>query len=79
VNQVKYERPVKEAFENAMIVVDEPKAKYVYFDFHKECKGMRFDRVNVLVDQLREGLDEEGSVKTLYRFPQRLPDQGLIM
>ena len=62
VNQVKYERPVKEAFENAMIVVDEPKAKYVYFDFHKECKGMRFDRVNVLVDQLREGLDEEGSV-----------------
>lgn len=60
VNQVKYERPVKEAFENAMIVVDEPKAKYVYFDFHKECKGMRFDRVTALVEKLREGLDEEG-------------------
>ncbi|KAL7412892.1 SacI homology domain-containing protein [Mrakia frigida] len=60
VNQVKYERPVKEAFENAMIVVDEPKAKYIYFDFHKECKGMRFDRVQGLVEKLREGLDEEG-------------------
>jgi len=43
-----------------MIVVDEPKAKYVYFDFHKECKGMRFDRVQGLVERLREGLDENG-------------------
>jgi hypothetical protein len=59
VNQVKYERPVKEAFENAMLVVNEPRAKYVYFDFHKECKGMRFDRVSGLVDELKGQLEGE--------------------
>lgn len=62
VNAVKYERPVKEAFENAMMVVDEPRAKYLYFDFHKECKGMRFDRVAGLVDRLRNDLEAEGCV-----------------
>lgn len=62
VNQVKYERPIKEAFENAMLVVDEPRAKYQYFDFHKECKGMKFDNVKALVDRLEGDLEKEGFV-----------------
>lgn len=62
VNQVKYERPVKEAFENALLVLseDESKVKYQYWDFHRECKGMRFDRVDELVGRLREDVEQEG-------------------
>lgn len=67
VNQVKYERPVKEAFENALLVLAEPedKVKYWYWDFHRECKGMRFERVEALVGKLRKELDDEGYVHTL--------------
>lgn len=36
------------------------KAHYLYFDFHTECKGMRFDRISLLIDLLRPGLDRMG-------------------
>ena len=29
---------------------------YIAFDFHKECKKMRYDRISVLVDQLEKDL-----------------------
>ncbi|KAG8740724.1 hypothetical protein FRC12_015900, partial [Ceratobasidium sp. 428] len=75
VNQVGYERPVKEAFERAMEdVMEGPTGLnvglgrsgrvegvgYEYFDFHKECKGMRWDRIQLLVDRLQERLDAHG-------------------
>jgi hypothetical protein len=41
------------------------KAHYEYFDFHRECKGMRFDRVSVLIDRLRSALENQGSVGLL--------------
>ncbi|KAG8993274.1 hypothetical protein FRB90_000734 [Tulasnella sp. 427] len=34
--------------------------KYVYFDFHKECSKMRFDRIEILVDQLVPDLKDAG-------------------
>ncbi|CED82637.1 Putative phosphoinositide phosphatase [Phaffia rhodozyma] len=78
VNQVKYERPIKEALENAMLVVNEPRAKYMYFDFHKECKGMKFENVQSLIDRLREDLDKEGyfhysspSESAAYSYPPK--------
>ncbi|KAL7420895.1 Phosphoinositide phosphatase sac1 [Cryptotrichosporon argae] len=66
VNQKGYEQPVKEAFERGMATVSasDPliaeRAHYVYFDFHAECRKMRFDRISVLIDRLAAGLDGMG-------------------
>ena len=39
-----------------------PKIKYESFDFHKECKGMRFDRLNILTERLSDDRRTYGSV-----------------
>lgn len=55
VNQSGYEQPVKEAYETAVAGLPEPLAqhvKYIYFDFHHECRKMRWDRVKLLIDRL---------------------------
>ena len=57
---------MKEAFERGMVnasasdPVIASAARYLYFDFHTECKGMRFDRVSVLVDRLAGSLQDMG-------------------
>jgi hypothetical protein len=66
INQHGHEHPVKAAFEAAIAAASEHddliarNARYTYFDFHKECKGLRFDRVSVLVDRLAKDLDAMG-------------------
>ena len=40
--------------------LDLPDVKYEYFDFHTECKNMRWDRISVLVDQIKEDVDRNG-------------------
>jgi hypothetical protein len=35
-------------------------AHYIYFDFHTECRKMRFDRISVLIDRLAPALEEMG-------------------
>lgn len=60
VNQKGYEKPVKEAYERALDAMGNPRVHYTYFDFHHECKGLRFDRVSVLIDSLDEGLQQQG-------------------
>ena len=37
-----------------------PKTKYEYFDFHNECKNMRWDRISVLLAKLEEDLIQQG-------------------
>ncbi|GAA5877836.1 hypothetical protein JCM8547_002693, partial [Rhodosporidiobolus lusitaniae] len=60
VNSHGYEKPVKEAYERALEAMNNPRVHYTYFDFHKECKGLRFDRVSVLIDGLDEELTQQG-------------------
>lgn len=66
VNHKGHELPVKEAFERAMSAARDSdpiiaqNAHYVYFDFHTECRKMRFDRVSVLIDRLTPALDAMG-------------------
>ncbi|GHJ88314.1 hypothetical protein NliqN6_4716 [Naganishia liquefaciens] len=60
VNQKGHEQPVKEAFERAMDAVADPKTHYLYWDFHAECKGLRFDRVQRLVDLMSQDLEKMG-------------------
>lgn len=55
VNQKGYELPVKEAYEDAVRSLPEPlasKVSYIYFDFHHECRKMRWDRVKLLLEHL---------------------------
>lgn len=61
VNQAGHELPVKSAFESAIAKLDDPEVIYIYFDFHHECKGMRWHRVQLLIDKLVElGADNMG-------------------
>lgn len=52
VNQKGYEQPVKEAYEKLVDELDDDKIKYTYFDFHHECRKMRWDRVSLLLTHL---------------------------
>lgn len=53
VNQKGYEKPVKEAYERAVDKLHNPQVHYTYYDFHHECKGMKFERVMDLIDRLQ--------------------------
>ena len=52
VNQSGYEKPVKLAYENAVTALNDSNIKYTYFDFHHECRKMRWDRVKLLLEHL---------------------------
>lgn len=54
VNQKGHELPVKQAYENAVDQLNNPRLHYVYFDFHHECRKMQWHRVKLLIDQLSE-------------------------
>lgn len=54
VNSSGHEEPVKQAYESAVTALADPKLKYVYFDFHHECRMMRWDRVRLLLTKLVE-------------------------
>lgn len=36
------------------------KVRYEYFDFHNECKHMRWDRISVLIDSIKDDLIRQG-------------------
>lgn len=54
VNQKGHELPVKEAYESAVQGLNNPKLHYIYFDFHHECRNMKWHRVKLLIDHLTE-------------------------
>ncbi|OCH96696.1 hypothetical protein OBBRIDRAFT_830093 [Obba rivulosa] len=60
VNQKGHERPIKEAYEKYVTEASVPKTRYEYFDFHNECKNMRWDRINVLIAKLEDDLTRQG-------------------
>lgn len=60
VNQSGYELPVKTAYEMLVNELNDPELSYIYFDFHHECSKMRWDRVQLLIENLEAmGLDEQ--------------------
>ena len=60
VNTKGYEQPLREAFERNIRLAKVDKVKYHHFDFHLECKAMRWDRISVLLDQLAPEMEEKG-------------------
>ncbi|KAJ2927190.1 hypothetical protein H1R20_g9915, partial [Candolleomyces eurysporus] len=60
INQKGHEKPVKDAYERHMAQLELPDVKYEYFDFHNECRKMRWDRISLLVDKIQDDLDNNG-------------------
>ncbi|KAG5648227.1 hypothetical protein DXG03_006184 [Asterophora parasitica] len=60
INHKGYEQPVKEAYERHIAELNLPNVRYEYFDFHNECRKMRWDRISVLIDILKDDLEKEG-------------------
>jgi len=60
VNQKGHEQPVKEGYELYVRELDLPGVKYQYFDFHNECRNMRWDRISLLIDLLKDDIDRQG-------------------
>ncbi|KAI0786098.1 SacI homology domain-containing protein [Abortiporus biennis] len=60
VNHKGHEKPVKEAYERYVTELNLPNVRYEYFDFHNECKNMRWDRISVLIDKVEPDLIKQG-------------------
>lgn len=60
VNHIGHEKPIKEAYERHVAQAKVPHVAYDYFDFHTECKRMRYDRVSLLIDRIGADLEGKG-------------------
>ncbi|XP_074999326.1 phosphatidylinositol-3-phosphatase SAC1 isoform X3 [Calonectris borealis] len=58
VNQKGSEKPLEQTFAKMVNSMANGMVRYVAFDFHKECSRMRWDRLQILMDQLAEQQDE---------------------
>ncbi|KAI8143514.1 SacI homology domain-containing protein [Fennellomyces sp. T-0311] len=60
INKKGYELPMGQAYARTVEQLNDPRLYYTHFDFHSECKKMRWDRIQLLVDQLQEQLVKQG-------------------
>jgi phosphatidylinositol 4-phosphatase len=49
---------LEKAFARTVAVLNLPNVRYEAFDFHAECKKMRWDRLNILIDRLAHEQDD---------------------
>ena len=49
------EGAITKAYKDAIEALGSEKVQYRAFDFHEECKGMKFENVGKLLDELKEG------------------------
>lgn len=52
VNSKGYEQPVKNAYESIVDALGDSKLHYIYFDYHHECRNLKWHRVKFLIEQL---------------------------
>ncbi|KAJ3114539.1 Phosphatidylinositide phosphatase SAC1, partial [Nowakowskiella sp. JEL0407] len=60
INKKGYELRLGKEFEKQIGNLNDPRVKYIHFDFHHECKNMRWDRISVLVDKIEKDLQQQG-------------------
>lgn len=60
VNSKGHEQPVKEGYENHVKMAKLPSVNYHHFDFHHECRHMRWDRISILIERIEPELEEKG-------------------
>ncbi|XP_072177486.1 phosphatidylinositide phosphatase SAC2-like [Diadema setosum] len=58
IEQAGREAIVGSAFMKHVLMYDSSKLTYITFDFHEYCRGMRFDRVSVLLESIRDVIKE---------------------
>lgn len=58
VDQKKAEGELEKTFKTIITQLNNPAVRYEAFDFHKECKGMKFHRANILIDRLTPELEQ---------------------
>ncbi|KAG1141427.1 hypothetical protein G6F37_005868 [Rhizopus arrhizus] len=60
VNKKGYELPMGQAYARTVEQLNDPRLHYIHFDFHAECSKMRWHRIDLLINQLKDTLAEEG-------------------
>jgi hypothetical protein len=60
INKKGYELPMGQAYARVVEQLNDPRLYYTHFDFHSECSKMRWHRIQLLVDQLKDRLVEQG-------------------
>ncbi|KAF3213366.1 hypothetical protein TWF192_006836 [Orbilia oligospora] len=55
-----FEAIVGDMYEKCATELDDPKIKFEWFDFHSECRGMKFENVNLLLDRVGDVVEEFG-------------------
>lgn len=60
-NQIDHQRAegaLEIAFKDVVAQIGNPNVRYEAFDFHHECRHMRWDRLNILMDRLAHDLEQ---------------------
>lgn len=60
VNKKGYELPMGQAYARNVEQLNDPRILYTHFDFHQECRKMRWHRIQLLLDQLDAELVKQG-------------------
>ncbi|KAL5277196.1 SACM1L family protein [Megaselia abdita] len=58
VDQKKAEGELEKTYKLIVAQLNSPAVRYEAFDFHKECKGMKYQRANILIDRLTPELEQ---------------------
>ncbi|KAI9304517.1 SacI homology domain-containing protein [Cunninghamella echinulata] len=60
VNTTGYEKPLGEQYARIVQELDNPYLYYTHYDFHRECKKMQWHRIQILIDDLGQKLEDAG-------------------
>ena len=60
INTSGYEGPLGEEFLNQVSAMNDSTLRYIHFDFHTQCKNMRWDRISILINELEQDLNLQG-------------------
>ena len=61
INHHGHEGDLAKRFAESMDQLQDLDVRFYPFDFHKECSRMRWDRLSILMDQLKEDHKAQGS------------------
>ncbi|KAL3860478.1 hypothetical protein ACJMK2_010600 [Sinanodonta woodiana] len=74
VNGTGSEGELEKAFQESVASIQRKEVRYEFFDFHHECRNMRWDRLSVLVDRLENDRKQLGYFQA-YRGSSVVSDQ----
>ncbi|KAJ3220303.1 Phosphatidylinositide phosphatase SAC1 [Clydaea vesicula] len=60
INKKGYEMGLGDEFQKHILTMNDARVKYIHFDFHQQCKNMRWDRISLLLDEIGPDLEAQG-------------------